>query len=253
MRDYQLALPRVKDVYMNICKYQTLETVKRLRTKYSNPTMLMSVQEAIDHLSAFVDSSDPDVNFPNKDHLYQTAEAMRRDNQPRWMQLTGLIHDLGKVVFLRGCSEDGTTVETQWGIVGDTFVVGFPESIPYPEYAQFHKTLPEETYSTGCGLDNCIVTYGHDEYMYQVLCNNKTSLPKEALSIIRYHSLYPWHSYEKYINLESEWDRSVKSLVKEFNKYDLYTKTDSIPINDRELLDYYNVLVREFLPVQMKW
>ena len=36
------------------------------------------------------------------------------------MQLVGLIHDCGKMVFLRGCDEDGTSVAQQWSIVGDT-------------------------------------------------------------------------------------------------------------------------------------
>jgi len=33
-----------------------------------------------------------------------------------------------------------------------------------------------------------MMSWGHDEYMYQVLKHNKTTLPEEALYMIRYAS-----------------------------------------------------------------
>lgn len=45
------------------------------------------------------------------EHLLQTAEAMRRDDKPDWMQVTGLVHDLGKLLFMFGS-------EGQWDVVG---------------------------------------------------------------------------------------------------------------------------------------
>jgi len=45
------------------------------------------------------------------EHLLQTAEAIRRDGKPEWMQVTGLIHDLGKLLFLFDS-------EGQWDVVG---------------------------------------------------------------------------------------------------------------------------------------
>jgi inositol oxygenase len=45
----------------------------------------------------------------------QTSEAMRHDECPTRMILTGFIHDLGKCLCLYG--------EPQWGVVGDTFPV----------------------------------------------------------------------------------------------------------------------------------
>ena len=45
-----------------------------------------------------MDESDPDFALPNAIHAYQTAERIRRVHPDKdWMQLTGLIHDLGKV------------------------------------------------------------------------------------------------------------------------------------------------------------
>lgn len=45
------------------------------------------------------------------EHLLQTAEAIRRDGKPEWMQVTGLVHDLGKLLFLFDS-------EGQWDVVG---------------------------------------------------------------------------------------------------------------------------------------
>ncbi len=57
---------------------------------------------------------------------------MRRDAKPDWMQLTGLIHDLGKLLCFYGA-------QGQWDVVGDTFVVGcrFSEKIIYPETCEW--------------------------------------------------------------------------------------------------------------------
>lgn len=38
------------------------------------------------------------------------------------------------------------------------------------------------------------MSWGHDEYLYRVLRNHGTTLPDEALYMIRYHSFYPWHT-----------------------------------------------------------
>ena len=87
----------------------------------------MTIWEAIEKLDTLVDESDPDTELSQIQHLLQTAEAMRRDGKPDWMQLTGLVHDLGKLLFFYGA-------EGQWDVVGDTFVVGckFSDKIIYP-------------------------------------------------------------------------------------------------------------------------
>ena len=99
------------------------------------------------------------------EHLLQTAEAIRRDGQPEWMQVTGLVHDLGKLLFFFGS-------QGQWDVVGDTFVVGcrFSEKIIYPETFKNNPDWEDAVYSTEygiykprCGLDNVMLSWGHDE------------------------------------------------------------------------------------------
>ena len=77
---------------------------------------LKTIWEAAEFLNTLVDDSDPDTDLTQIEHLLQTSEAMRRDNHPRWMVLTGFLHDLGKCLCLYG--------EPQWAVVGDTFPVG---------------------------------------------------------------------------------------------------------------------------------
>lgn len=62
----------------------------------------MSVWAAMEMLNTLVDESDPDTNLSQIEHLLQTAEAIRRDGKPEWMQVVGLVHDLGKLLFLFG-------------------------------------------------------------------------------------------------------------------------------------------------------
>src|SRR2546421_10768925 len=117
-RDYRAeARSSVKEFYRLNHRHQTLDFV-RAKTQEYLPLRKrrMSVWEAMEFLNTLVDDSDPDTDLGQIEHLMQTAEAIRRDGHPRWFILTGLIHDLGKILCLFG--------EPQWAVVGDTFPVG---------------------------------------------------------------------------------------------------------------------------------
>jgi len=255
----------VKELYKKMRTNQTVASVTKMRQKYGNLTTPMKIWDCIDKLGDFIDISDPDVELPNLVHLFQTAEGIRGDGHPDWLQLTGFIHDLGKVIYLRGSDNDGTSVKEQYNIVGDTFVVGcrLPEKIVYPEFNKLNKDVDNSIYRTkygiyraNCGLDNCLVAYGHDEYLYQVLVKNKgVKLPPEALYIIRYHSLYPWHTENEYSHLESSYDKNMKPKVVQFNSYDLYTKenTNYTEKQLKELREYYSRLIKKYLPETLYW
>jgi inositol oxygenase len=208
----------------------------------------MSILDGLDILNKFVDLSDPDMELPNIIHAYQTAEQLRKDGLPDWMQLVGLIHDLGKIMFLKGCDEDGTSMQNQFSIVGDTWIVGhpIPNSIVYPEFNSLNKDQINNltVYEKNCGLNNCVISFGHDEYLYQVLKFNKCSIPEEGMDMIRYHSLYVWHTFGAYSELMNESDHQTLANVKLFNKYDLYTKDDK-PIEID--INYYKNLVDKYI------
>ena len=204
------------------------------------------------NLDGIVDLSDPDTSMPNSLHALQTAEAMKKDNRPDWMILTGLIHDMGKIIYIKGCSEYGTSIDTQWSIVGDTFITGtcIQDNIILSEYNKYNLDNLDNSnkYNNNCGLDNCSVSFGHDEYMYRLLLANNHSFPEEALYIIRYHSLYLWHSSDSYNYLENNKDKDMKKIVLEFNKFDLYTKNDDNIIKwTDELKEYYSELIKKYI------
>ena len=143
-------------------------------------------------------------------------------------------------------------------MVGDTFVVGcaLPDVCIFPEFNAESEDATQPfassalgIYSAGCGLDNTYIAYGHDEYMYQVLKGNKgVKLPEEALYIVRYHSLYPWHDAGAYQDLESDLDRRMKGWVKLFNQSDLYTKRDEHYTKERlaAMRTYYDGLIKKY-------
>ena len=111
----------------------------------------------------------------------------------------------------------------QWAVVGDTFVVGceWSEHIVYrsesfegnPDGSNPAYNTKYGIYEPNTGLDNLLMSWGHDEYMYRVLKHNKCKLPEQALKIIRFHSFYPWHSAGDYKHLLREADEETKQWV----------------------------------------
>jgi inositol oxygenase len=93
----------VRRHYEDMRTNQTLAFVQKMHKKYSFTDTYrekMTIREAFKKLESYVDSSDPDLSLPNLVHMLQTAEGIRRDGHPDWMQLVGLIHDMGKIMFL---------------------------------------------------------------------------------------------------------------------------------------------------------
>ncbi|GBG25834.1 Inositol oxygenase [Hondaea fermentalgiana] len=244
---------------------QTLAYVQRMHEKYNACEHdEMTIREAFRKLESYIDSSDPDSDSPNLEHMMQTAERIRADGHPDWFQLTGLLHDMGKICFLWGNKEDGqegTADGDQWALGGDTWAVGcrIPDEVVFPEFNQLNPDMKDPKlssalgiYETGCGLDNVLFAYGHDEYMYRMLKANNTSLPDEALAMIRYHSCYPWHQGGAYEALMTPRDHEMKKWVLLFNQYDLYTKSDAKP-DVEALWPYYQSLIDKYLPGKLRW
>lgn len=251
-RDYRAeARPSVKEFYRLNHRNQTLDFVLAKKREYLPlRRRRMSIWEAMEFLNTLVDDSDPDTELSQIEHLMQTAEAIRRDGRPRWFILTGLIHDLGKILCLFG--------EPQWAVVGDTFPVGcaFSDRIVFPELFDENpdRQIPQYRtpcgiYEEGCGLDRVHLSWGHDEYLYQVV---KDYLPEEALYMIRYHSFYPAHREGAYGQLMNDHDREMFAWVREFNPYDLYSKAESRP-DVAQLRPFYEELIAEYFPPTLAW
>lgn len=251
--------------YREMRSKQNVAYVNRMYEKYHDfKNAKMTVWEAFEALKGYVDSSDPDTDLPNLEHMLQTAEAIRAAGHPDWFQLTGLLHDMGKIMYLWGTEEDGQIGRAdfpQWGLGGDTWVVGvpIPDTAVFSEFNQLNDDRsnpsyqgPLGMYESKCGLENLKFAYGHDEYMYRMLVHNKTTIPEQGLAMIRYHSCYPLHKHGEYKELLAPGDEELMDWVREFNKFDLYTKADERPNVDK-LWPYYQSLIDKYLPGKLDW
>lgn len=195
-----------------------------------------------------------------------------------WFPLAGFIHDLGKVL----AHEDFGALP-QWFVVGDTFALGcgfdstnvFAAKQWYtehnPDASRDEYSSPCGMYEPHCGLDNVLISYGHDEYFAQVLEGHLRDLealtqeglptppkrvPKEAIYLIRFHSLYPWHTSRGatrgYTHLVSEYDWQMLPMLKALQKADLYSKSPKLPPVD-ELLALYSGMVDDHFGPTVRW
>lgn len=243
--------PCVVEFYRLNHKFQTLAFTLSKEQEFGGLTrQRLSTWDAMEYLNTLIDDSDPDTDVPQLEHLLQTSEAIRRDGHPRWFVLTGLVHDLGKLLCLYG--------EPQWAVVGDTFPVGcaWSEDIVFREFFSDNPDSKNPEYQTrygiyepNCGLDCVHLSWGHDEYIYRVM---KPYLQPEALYMLRYHSFYPAHQHDNYRYLMNRDDERLFDWVKKFSQYDLYSKSGVRP-DVQALKPYYEDLIAEFLPTTLAW
>lgn len=219
-----------------------------------------------------IDESDPDIESAQTVHAYQTAEVwdVQTMSQRRnwnstflqalrikfpnddWLHLTGFLHDMGKILAL---PEFGGL--PQWAVVGDTFPVGCAPSdiivhrdtfIGNPDLSNPAFNTKLGIYKEHCGLDHVIFSFGHDEYLYHLLKRNNCKLPEHALSIIRLHSFYPWHTHGGYTYFCDSSDEDKLAWVRKFNECDLYSKSDSLKPDPVALRPYYESLIQKYFP-----
>ncbi len=250
-RDYEApARDGVKEFYRINHTYQSYDFVLEKEANFLKfDKKEMPIMDAFQFLNQLVDDSDPDTDLDQFQHLLQTSEAIRKDGHPDWMVMVGLLHDMGKVLCLFG--------EPQWAVVGDTFPVGcaFSDKIVYSEFFKENPDYTDERYNTkygvyspNCGLKNVHMSWGHDEYIYQMV---KDYLPEPALYMLRYHSFYSQHREQAYDHLMDEHDHEMFKWVALFNPYDLYSKSPTPP-DWEELKPYYEALLAKYMPATLK-
>ncbi len=251
MRNYKDAPEHIRAFYRINHTKQTLAFVLAQKAKYYPLNHLKAgAWEMLERLNTLRDESDPDTQLPQIQHALQTAEAARRAHKPEWFILIALIHDLGKALTLFG--------EPQWAVVGDTFPVGcrfsykniFHEFFAYNTDSEVEKYQSEcGIYEPLCGLSAVHFSWGHDEYLYQVV---RPYFQAEALAIIRYHSAYVIHQEDAYWHLSSPRDTELMPWVREFQKFDLYPK-GAEPVDVEAVRPYYQDLIAKYLPPVLAW
>jgi inositol oxygenase len=252
-RNYFEKQGRVYQFYKDNHKNQTFEYVKKIHESiFPLGRWKLDIFEVISLLDEIVDDSDPDTDKKQIIHSLQTGEACRKIFPDKdWFHLMGFIHDLGKIL-----NHPKMHNLPQWCVVGDTYPLGcaFSDKCVYYDEFKSNPDYNNEIYSTkfgiyekNVGFDNIVMSFGHDEYLYQVLNNNECNLPEEAMYVIRYHSFYPWHSSGAYEYLANSKDSKYLQLVKAFQTCDLYSKIEE-DLDVDKLLPYYQNLIIKYFP-----
>ncbi len=251
----------VQDFYYDHHTKQTLEWATKMKNN-CNFGQVMGITELCELGDQLIDPSDPDIGLSQLQHALQTSEAARKKmpgHKYDWFHLTAFIHDLGKGPLAKHLTEqeNSTMQDVLWGVVGDTLPLGcdYSKHNVYPEFFKFnldyHKYDKMGLYTEHCGFDSMVFSFGHDEYMAQILERSNTSLPQESIDIIRYHSFYPWHQHNAYQRFSSDKDLVVRNWLNIFQECDLYSKQD-IPVESAQLLPYYQGLYKKYLPYGLK-
>jgi inositol oxygenase len=252
---------RIYDVNNSVAQFykenhekQTLKYVNEMFEKYSiHNTKKYDVIDLLYELSEIEDQSDPDLSLPQIYHAIQTADGLKEKYpENKQIQITGLIHDLGKVLTLE---EFGGL--PQWSVVGDIFPIGckFSNKIVYPE---FFDNNPDNyslfgIYKPNCGIRNLKMSFGHDWFLYDVLRDNNV-LDNDYRNIIRFHSFYSFHKEDEYKYLSDVYDRDIlQPLLCDFSQADLYTKDDTNKFDIDDKMTYYGEIVSEYIGKPLKF
>jgi inositol oxygenase len=230
---------------------QTLEKATELRDKYDARIIgKATVWERLMSLRYVNDESDSDLEgMTQLGHALQTANAIVAEDLDEDWIILGLVHDLGKIIQSYG--------EKPEFVVGDVYPVGcqFGKSIVYYDFLRANSDWEHPVYSTkygiyepNCGLENVVMSYGHDEYMYRIL---KDKVPHAVAWTIRHHSFQS--VAEDYTHLMNEQDRELREThMKRFVKYDLYTKNPQ-KVAGRNHLKYYQEIIERRFPEPLNW
>jgi len=254
---------KVENFYREQHQNQNYEFVMKKREQHLKfDKCVKTVWEMAHYLDSIEDESDPDTDLSQLMHAIQTAEACRKaypGEEYDWFHVVCFIHDLGKILLVDD-PKLGLKGDPQWAVVGDNFLVGcqFSKNNVFPQYFEQNADFNNPQYNTkygiykpNCGLDNCTMSWGHDEYIYQI-AKEQSTLPEKALYMLRYHSFYPWHKHNDYDYLCSEKDLEMKYWVRCFNQFDLYSKNKECPTIE-EVADYYKAKIEKYFPNPVRW
>jgi hypothetical protein len=194
---------------------QDFELVEHLRVKHSKPAfghvpmwdLLMMLGRCIDPMDRVLGCVSQLV------HALQVAASLQATGvtDPDLI-VAALIHDVGKLLILTG--ED------------PAYICGV--------------SVPMGRYSDGCGLDNCVLSWGADEIAYMRL---KDQLPDHIAWLVRYHSI----DLRQCARLMDERDIAFTArYLNTFAAHDLGSKsTHRLPTLP---LDSYRELVESYFP-----
>ncbi|KAJ0407225.1 hypothetical protein P43SY_008000 [Pythium insidiosum] len=247
-------------------KYQTRAFVTQQTAKYSTfQYAAMGIPDAIEALMVLTGDSDAPSQSWLLHHVLASAEAARDDGHPDWFQLILFLRGLG-MLFLLWTDDDNAILRSisasEWMLLVSTWVVGerIPDKIEFPELNELnpdHVSAEKEGISSalaGAGMENVLLPWTPDEYLFRVLQHNQTSLPAEALLAVRFWSLRLWFRHNCYSDVCAPQDLETKEWLLSVSRYaELRAKEKMKTLAPETLMPYYLGLAQKYLPPVLHW
>jgi len=243
--------PARRQHYRRMWKTQSVAYVSKMRKKYL-PLKLctMTIKKALDLTQRLLanpfsmsigdracnSSRSPSV----RTLLFHTAELARKEGHPDWVQFVALIHGLAGALrclesdnsdFNSG-DQDTETFDFDWTIPVDARIMGCKASHKsiFQEFRHLNPDKDDPRYNTtngvykkNVGLENVLLSWTSNEYMYHMLKRNNVMLPMEAYAILRLFPLVDWHKWDSHGWLANEDDQEVKPFVADV--YELFQRS----------------------------
>lgn len=196
-------------------QHQTKEEVDTLKRKYENYVFgEFYIWDLVKSLSSCIDPLDERLGVGSQAiHALQVAEYMEEDGitDPDMLVL-GIIHDLAKVLLLPHEPPENVCYNTS--IIGE--------------------------YEDGIGLDNCVLTWCQDEFLYSRM---KDHVPDHIAWLIRYHGIDS-NKCKRYMDKRDK--EYTEQYLRDFKRYDGMSKS-FYKIPKKSINDYQN-LIESYFP-----
>ncbi|GMF33916.1 unnamed protein product [Phytophthora fragariaefolia] len=244
-------------------KYQTAAFVKNQVAKYGDLNHArMSVPEACKCVMELTGDEERQSSWVIK-YMLSTAAAVKDDGHPDWLQLAVFLRALG-MMFLCWTDDDNAVLRSisaqEWMAKNSTWVVGelIPSSIEFPELNELNADHCSAEKGGGaaashCGLEYVMLPWTPDEYLHRVLSNNKTTLPAEALDVIRFWSFKTWYQQDNYDSLCAPQDIDTKEWISSLGKVACVSEDVVQRTSVEDELPYYLGLADKYLLGTLQW
>uniref|UniRef100_K3X733 Inositol oxygenase n=1 Tax=Globisporangium ultimum (strain ATCC 200006 / CBS 805.95 / DAOM BR144) TaxID=431595 RepID=K3X733_GLOUD len=244
-------------------KYQTSSFVKKQLVKYGDfQHASLSIADAC-KLVMRLNGDDEAAGSWVLKYMLASAQAVRDDGHPDWLQLAVFLRGLG-MLFLCWTDEDNEVLRSvsahEWLVKSSTWVVGvsIPDCVGYPELNELNSDHCNSIKSNGStqmqsGMDGVVLPWTPDEYLFRVLEFNKSTLPTEALHAIRFWSLKAWHEHDQYDELCAPHDFETREWLHSLGMYASVSDDAMKNIVPDKLMPHYLSLAEKYLPAVLQW
>lgn len=142
---------------------------------------------------------------------FVTAESFRINGYPDWIQLIGLLYNLGD--FLHSLKERDPLKYVGSFHSHREVMESYVISSSYLEPSHLSKGIKGQP----SGFDRILLSWSGPEYMYWTMKMQLTHLPLEAMRILRLASLVQWHSGKLYADLASKEEEEIRGFAADFH------------------------------------